>query len=77
VVNGDCADPSEASRTTAKCGSTIIFDNALYACISQYMGVNGEPTGCGQDVSPGVYCSQIDPDNVSFGAAAWQWVEDC
>jgi hypothetical protein len=57
-----------------RCNATAVYGNALYRCISQAAGVNGEPAGCG---TPGVYCSSIAPDNASWGAAAWQLVQRC
>jgi hypothetical protein len=68
-----CA-PSVASFSLGKCGGTAVYNGALYKCISQAVGVNGEAAGCG---APGVYCSSIQPDNAAWGSAAWQMVQSC
>jgi hypothetical protein len=72
--SGSCAEPSEAGRTTARCGSTWIFEGQLYQCISQDKNSNGEPTGCG---TFGARCSEIDPDHPGWGTTAWALVDDC
>jgi hypothetical protein len=65
---------SVASFSAAKCSSTAVYNGALYQCVSQAAGVNGEPTGCG---TPGVYCSSIPPDNAAWGSVAWHLVQTC
>ncbi len=74
--SGYCDGPSDASRTTARCGSTILYKGVLYRCVSQDQGVNGEPTGCG---TQGARCGEIDPDHPGWGTTAWAPVpiEDC
>jgi hypothetical protein len=57
-----------------KCSATAVYNGNLYKCISQAAGVNGEKTGCG---TPGVYCSNIPPDNAAWGSTAWQLVQHC
>jgi hypothetical protein len=66
--------PSEASRTTAVCGSTVLFEGELYICISQDKNTNGEPTGCG---TAGARCSEMNPDHPGWGSVAWAPVEEC
>lgn len=66
--------PSVSSYALGKCGATAVHGGTLYSCISQAMGVNGEPAGCG---TPGVYCSVIPPDNAAWGSTAWRVVQTC
>jgi hypothetical protein len=65
---------SLTSYQSARCNATVIYNHQLYKCISQTAGVNGEALGCG---SQGVYCSNIAPDDVAWGATAWQPLQSC
>jgi peptidoglycan/xylan/chitin deacetylase (PgdA/CDA1 family) len=66
--------PSVSGYTLGKCNATAVYNGALYKCLSQAAGVNGEPAGCG---TAGVYCSSIAPDNAAWGSTAWQRVGSC
>jgi hypothetical protein len=66
--------PTVTQYSQAKCGSTVNYNGKLYSCISQAVGVNGEPTGCG---TAGVYCSNTPPDYPYWGQQAWQFVQSC
>jgi sugar lactone lactonase YvrE len=67
-------NPTISAYYQGKCNSTVNYQGKLYKCISQAAGVNGEPTGCG---SAGVYCSNIPPNDPTWGASAWQLVQSC
>jgi len=71
---GSSCTPTVATYGAGKCGSTVLYKGALYSCISQAPGVNGEPTGCG---TAGVYCSNVPPDYPNWGNQAWQRVQTC
>jgi hypothetical protein len=62
------------SYTQGKCGETTIYNGSLYKCISQTMGVNGEPNGCG---IAGIYCNNVKPDDGAWGTTAWQLIQSC
>jgi hypothetical protein len=71
--SGSCS-PTVASIGQARCNSTAVHGGKLYKCLSQAMGVNGEPASCG---TTGVYCSQIVPTDAAWGTTAWQFVQNC
>jgi hypothetical protein len=66
--------PTVTSPSLGKCGSTVVFDGKLFQCISQAAGVNGETAGCG---TSGVFCSNIPPTDPTWGATAWQVLQNC
>jgi hypothetical protein len=72
--SGGSCTPTISDYSAGKCNATVLYQGKVYKCISQYMGVNGEPTGCGET---GVYCNQIKPDDSVFGMRAWQAVSGC
>jgi sugar lactone lactonase YvrE len=67
-------NPTVTQYSQGRCGSTLEYGGKLYSCISQAVGVNGEPTGCG---TAGVYCSNMPPDYPYWGPFAWQFVQTC
>jgi hypothetical protein len=63
-----------SSYMQGKCNAICAYNGKVYKCISQAAGVNSEPTGCG---ATGVYCSAITPTDATWGAIAWQVLDNC
>lgn len=63
-----CDEPSITNRADAQCGSTLLYNGALYECIASDRG------SCG---GSGIYCQTFNPDADHWGPQGWSKIMDC